>query len=43
MKIRSNNGATRMMLAGIPGSTGWMVFAMLLGLLFTGAFGALIG
>jgi hypothetical protein len=30
-----------MVLAGIPGSAGWMVFAMLLGLLFTGAFGAL--
>jgi hypothetical protein len=41
MKIRTQEGATRLVLAGIPGSAGWMVFAMLLGLLFTGAFGAL--
>lgn len=30
-----------MVLAGIPGSVGWMTFTLLLGLLFTGAFGAL--
>jgi hypothetical protein len=41
MKIRSADGTARMMLAGIPGSAGWMVFAMLLGLLFTEAFSAL--
>ncbi len=40
MKIRSRT-ETQLFLAGIPGGAGWMVFATLLGLLFTVACGAL--
>jgi hypothetical protein len=40
MKIRSRT-ETHLILAGIPGSAGWLVFALFLGLLFTAAFGRL--
>jgi hypothetical protein len=41
MKIHSRT-ETHLLLAGIPGSAGWLVFALLLGLLFTAVFGSLV-
>lgn len=40
MKLRFQT-TTHLLLTGVPGSIGWMLFALLLGLLFSGVFGVL--